>query len=39
MEHNLAMYAINYYCRNIKISRGSDFTRKIDYSRRDFSGY
>jgi len=39
MEHNLARHAINYSCKSTKILRGSDYTRKIDYSRRDFSGY
>jgi hypothetical protein len=34
MEHNLAKYA-KYYYGNIKIL-DVEFTRKIDYSRRDF---
>jgi hypothetical protein len=37
MEHNLARYAKYYSHRSIEISRGSEFTRKIDYNRRDFS--
>jgi len=37
MEHNLARYAKYYSCRNTKISRDSEFTRKIDYSKKDFS--
>jgi hypothetical protein len=32
MEHNLAEYAKYYYCGNTKISRGSEFIRKFDYS-------
>jgi hypothetical protein len=39
MEHNLAKYAKYYSYGNTKISRGSKFTRKIDYSRRDFFGH
>jgi hypothetical protein len=37
MEHNMAEYAKYYFCRNIEISGGSEFTRKNDYSKRDFS--
>jgi hypothetical protein len=36
MEHNLARYAKYYCCGNTKISRGSEFTRKNDYNKRDF---
>jgi hypothetical protein len=32
MEHNLAEYAKYYSCGNTKISRGSEFIRKFDYS-------
>jgi hypothetical protein len=39
MEHNLAKVAKCYSYKNTKISRGSDFTRKIDYNRKDFSRY
>jgi hypothetical protein len=39
MEHNMAKYARCYSCRSTEISRGSDFTTKIDYNRRDFLGY
>jgi hypothetical protein len=37
MEHNLAWYAKYYSCRNTKISGDSEFTKKIDYSKKDFS--
>jgi hypothetical protein len=37
MEHNLAEYAEYYSCGNTKISGGSEFTRKTNYSIRDFS--
>jgi hypothetical protein len=37
MKHNLAKYAKYYSCGNTKISRSNEFTRKIDYNRRDFS--
>ncbi len=37
MEHNLARYAKYYSNGGIKISGGSEFTRKIDYNKRDFS--
>jgi hypothetical protein len=37
MKQNLVEYAKHYSCGNIEISGGSEFTRKIDYSRRDFS--
>jgi hypothetical protein len=37
MEHNLARYAKYYSCRNIEISGGGEFTRKIDYNKKDFS--
>jgi hypothetical protein len=36
MEHYLARYAKYYSCGGIKISRGSEFTRKIDHNRKDF---
>jgi hypothetical protein len=39
MEHNLARYAKYYSCGSIEISRGSEFTREIDHSKRDFSRY
>jgi hypothetical protein len=39
MEHNLAKYAKYYYCRDTKISKGSKFTRKIDYNTIYFSRY
>ncbi len=39
MEHNLAEYAKYYSCGSTKISRGSEFTRKIDYSKMDFFGH
>jgi hypothetical protein len=29
MEHNLVGYAINYSCGSTKISKGSDFTKKL----------
>jgi hypothetical protein len=32
MEHNLVGYAKCYSYGNTEISRGSEFTRKIDYS-------
>ncbi len=37
MEHNLVGYAKYYFDKNTEISRGSEFTRKINYIRRDFS--
>jgi hypothetical protein len=37
MEHNMARYAKYYSCRSIEISGGGEFTRKIDYNKRDFS--
>jgi hypothetical protein len=37
MEHNLVEYAKYYSYGSTKISGCSEFTRKIDYSRRDFS--
>jgi hypothetical protein len=37
MEHNFAGYAKYYSYGSIKISGGSEFTREIDYSRKDFS--
>jgi hypothetical protein len=39
MEHNLARYVKYYFCRSIKISRSSEFTRKIDYNRKVFLGH
>jgi hypothetical protein len=39
MEHNLVRYAKYYSCINRKISRGSKFTKTIDYNKRDFSRY
>ncbi len=39
MEHNLVGYVKYYSYKSIEISRGSEFTRKIDYSRRDFLGH
>jgi hypothetical protein len=39
MEHNLAGYAKYYSCGNIEISRGNEFTRKIDDHRRNFPRY
>ncbi len=39
MEHNLIKYVKYYSCRSIEISKGSEFTRKIDYNREDFSGH
>jgi hypothetical protein len=39
MEHNLVGYAKYYSYKNTEISRGNEFTRKIDYIRRDFSKY
>jgi hypothetical protein len=39
MEHNPVGYATYYFYRNTQISKGSAFTRKIDYSKRDFSRY
>jgi hypothetical protein len=32
MEHNLAEYAKYYSCESIKILRGNEFTREIDYN-------
>jgi hypothetical protein len=37
MEHNLAGYAKYYYYKSTKILGGIEFTRKIDYSRRDIT--
>ncbi len=37
MEHNLAGYAKYYSCRSIEILGSNEFTREIDYNRRDFS--
>jgi hypothetical protein len=37
MEHNLAECPKYYSYKSTKISRGSEFTRKIDYNRKDFS--
>ncbi len=37
MEHNLAEYANYYSYGSIEISGGSEFTREIDHSKRDFS--
>jgi hypothetical protein len=37
MEHNLAKYAKYYSFGSTKSSRGSEFTRKIDYIKKDFS--
>jgi len=39
MEHNLARYAKYYSFRSTKYSRGSEFTIKNDYNRRDFLGH
>jgi hypothetical protein len=42
IEHNLARYvgyAKYYSCGDTKISRGSEFIRKIDYGRKVFSGH
>jgi hypothetical protein len=39
MEHNLAKYVEYYSYKNTKVSGGSELTRKIDYSKRDFSGH
>jgi hypothetical protein len=39
MEHNLAGYVKYYFYKSTKISKGSEFTRKIDYSKRDFLGH
>jgi hypothetical protein len=39
MEHNLVEYAKYYSCGSIEILGGSEFTRKIDYNRRDFFGH
>ncbi len=39
MEHNLAKYAKYYLYGSTEISRGNEFTRKIDYYRRDFFGH
>jgi hypothetical protein len=36
MEHNLAEYAKYFSYGNIEISRGSEFTRKFDYGKRNF---
>ncbi len=36
MEHNLVEYMKYYSCGNTKISRGSEFTREIDYNIRYF---
>jgi hypothetical protein len=39
MKHNLVGYVKYYSCSCTKISIGSEFTRKIDYSKRDFLGH
>jgi hypothetical protein len=39
MEHNLAMYAKCYSYASTKTLGGNDFTRKTDYSTRNFSRY
>jgi hypothetical protein len=39
MEHNLTEYTKYYSCGNIKISGGSEFTRKNEYSKRDCFGH
>jgi hypothetical protein len=39
MEHNMVRYAKCYFCKDTKISGGSDFTRKFDYNKKDFSRY
>jgi hypothetical protein len=39
MEHNLVEYAKYYSCGSIKISKGSEFIRKTDYDKKDFSRY
>jgi hypothetical protein len=36
MEHNMVGYAKYYSYGNIEISRSSEFTRKIDYIKKDF---
>jgi hypothetical protein len=36
MEHNLVGYAKYYSCESTKISKGSEFIRKIHHSKRDF---
>jgi hypothetical protein len=37
MEHNLVGYTKYYSCINIEISWGREFTREMNYNRRDFS--
>jgi hypothetical protein len=37
MKHNLVGYAEYYSCGCTEISRSSEFTREIDYSRKVFS--
>jgi hypothetical protein len=37
MEHNLVKYAKYYPCKSKEISRGSEFTKEIDYNKIDFS--
>jgi hypothetical protein len=39
MEHNLVGYAKYYYCKSTKILGGSEFTRKLDYNRKDITRY
>jgi hypothetical protein len=39
MEHNLVEHAKYYSYGSTKISRGNEFTRKIDYSKKDFFGH
>jgi hypothetical protein len=39
MEHNPAKYAKYYSCGNIEISKGNEFTRKINHHRRKISKY
>jgi hypothetical protein len=39
MEHNLVEYAKYHAYGSTKISKGSEFTRKFDYSRIDFFGH
>jgi hypothetical protein len=36
MECNPAKYAKYYYCKNIKITRSSEFTRETDHNIRIF---
>jgi hypothetical protein len=37
MEHNLARYANYYFCGSTKFSRGNEFTKETNNSKRDFS--